>query len=61
MCVSLEVQRPLPGALRWLCRFQNLAPGAKPSQGMDCRMDIYQPAAREITGWMRNRKEAFQG
>ena len=46
MCVSLEVQGPLPGASRWLCRFQKLAPGAK-AQGMDCGMDVYQPA-REI-------------
>ena len=59
MCVSLEVQGPLPGALRWLCRFQNLAPGAKQAfTRMDCRMDVYQPAsaAPEIAGWMRNEK-----
>ena len=59
MCVSLEVQGPLPGALRWLCRFQNLAPGAKQAfTRMDCRMDVYQPAsaAPEIAGWMKNEK-----
>ena len=49
MCVSLEVQGPLPGAQRWLCRFQKVAPGANlkvpgaKAQGMDCGMDVYQP------------------
>ena len=49
MCVSLEVQGPLPEAPRWLCRFQKVAPGAKlkspraKAQGMDCGMDVYQP------------------
>lgn len=36
-----------PGAFargpRWLCRFQKVAPGAR-AQGMDCGMDVYQPA-----------------
>ena len=60
MCVSLEVPGPVPGAMRWLCRFQKPLLGPSEGEGMDCWMDVF---GLERWGRMRcsKKKKRFQG